>query len=385
MTLSIRKYFATSKDHLDLNIFFPLFLILTLIALVHSLQSYYTLPPGTASGSVLYYTLLSKLIYYWYFSLLALVIQYYSKWIRLSRQTIVRWLFIHLTTLALSFFVHEMLSLGTDKLIGGVKLKATLWYILFNNPSVWIEMLVYILFLLTFTLIEYRKMSQENEIRCAQLEVQLIRSKLQEIRNKIQPTFLFNTLQTILELVRLQRNKDANHVLSLLSDFLRTTVYDNERDEITLEEELRFLNQYLEIEKVRSVHTFNVHENLEQRVLNAVVPNFILQPIVEEIVYQNTGWEMTHHEISIEASKAGDQLEVIIEDLGKENAERMVDKKENGVLFDITKERLSHLYGKRQSLTVQWQPERGVQVKIQIPFKEMIVESEETFIVESAS
>ena len=384
MTLPIRKYFAFSKDHLDLNIFLPLFFILTLIALVHSLQSFYTLQTGNASGSVLFTILLSKLIYYWYFSLVAFVIQYHSKWIRLSRQTFVRWLFIHLTTLALSFFVHELLSLSTGRLIGGIRLKATLWYIVFNNPSVWIEMLVYILFLLTFTLIEYRKMSQENEIRCAQLEVQLIRSKLQEIRNKIHPSFLFNTRQTIQECVRLQSNKDANHILSLLSDFLRTTVYDNERDEITLEEELRFLNQYLEIQKVRSVHTLNVHEDIEQGVLNAIVPNFILQPIVEEIVYQNTGRDMTQHEISIKAGKDGGQLEIMIQDLGMENAGSSADKKENRVLFDITKERLSHLYGERQSLTVQWQQERGVQVNIQIPFKEMTVESEETFIVESA-
>jgi LytS/YehU family sensor histidine kinase len=93
---------------------------------------------------------------------------------------------------------------------------------------------------------------------------------------------------------------------------------------------------------------------------------------------------MIHHEISIKAGKTGDQLEVMIEELEMEHAENLVDKKENGVLFDITKERLSHLYGERQSMTVQWQPAGGVQVKIQIPFREMIVESEETFIVESA-
>ena len=93
---------------------------------------------------------------------------------------------------------------------------------------------------------------------------------------------------------------------------------------------------------------------------------------------------MTHHEITIKAGKTGDQLEVMIEDLGIENVKKLVDKKENGVLFDITKERLSHLYGERQSITVQRQQAGGVQVKIQIPFKEMIVEPEETLIVESA-
>jgi LytS/YehU family sensor histidine kinase len=277
-----------------------------------------------------------------------------------------------------------MLSLGVDSLIWGTKLKATIWYVLLNNPSVWIETFVYILFLLSFSLLEYRKISQENEIRCSQLEVQLIRSKLQEIRSKIQPTFLFNTLQTILALIRTHRNKDANHILSLLSDFLRTTVYDNERDEISLEEEVRFLNQYLEIEKVRANHTFFVREDIERRVAKAIVPNFILQPIVEELVYRNSGRDVLQHEIIIRAYKVGEQLEVLIEDQGMESPARFMNEKKDGIVLDITKERLSHLYGDHQNLTVHLSQEGGTLVKIRIPFKEMIVESEGAFVVESA-
>lgn len=296
MTISVRKNIASFKALLDFNIFIPLFLILTLIAMVYSFQVYYTVQTGAASPSILLRILLSKLIYCWYFSFLALVVQWHSKRIRFARKIFGRWFLIHLITLVISFFIHEMFSLGVDTLIWGTKLKATLWYVLLNNPSVWIETLVYILFLLSFSLLEYRKISQENEVRCSQLEVQLIRSKLQEIRSKIQPTFLFNTLQTILVLIRTHRNKDANHILSLLSDFLRTTVYDNERDEISLEEEVRFLNQYLEIEKVRSSHTLYIHEDIERSVAKAIVPNFILQPIVEELVYRNPERDVLQHE-----------------------------------------------------------------------------------------
>jgi LytS/YehU family sensor histidine kinase len=227
-------------------------------------------------------------------------------------------------------------------------------------------------------------MSQENEIRCSQLEVQLIRSKLQEIRSKIQPTFLFNTLQTILELIRQHRNKDANHILTLLSDFLRTTVYDNERDEITLEEELQFLNQYVEIEKVRLNRSFNVQEDIERDVLNAVVPNFILQPIVEELVYRNTGRAIPKHELNIRAYKFHELLEIIIEEHGRDTTENRVGEEGNGVVLDITKERLSHLYGEQQKLIVHLNQEGGALVRIRIPYKEVNVESEGTLAVESA-
>jgi two-component system, LytTR family, sensor kinase len=237
---------------------------------------------------------------------------------------------------------------------------------------------------LSFSLLEFRRISKENETRCSQLEEQLIRSKLQEIRSKIQPTFLFNTLQTILELIRTHRNKDANQILSLLSDFLRTTVYDNERDEITLEEEVHFLNQYLEIENVRSSRTFTVHEEIERNVSDAIVPNFILQPIVEELIYRNAVPGTPRHEISIKAYKADGLLEMMIEDRGMKTNGTSSGEELEGVVFDITKERLSHLYGNRQNLTVQLNQNGGALVKIRIPYKEMIVESEGTLIVEGA-
>jgi two-component system, LytTR family, sensor kinase len=384
MTISLRKHIASSRAHLDLNVFIPLFLILTLIALVISIQAYSRIHTETASLPILFHILLSKLIYCWYFSVLALVVLWHSKHMQLTKKTFVRWFLIHLTTLMVSFFIHEMLTLGADALIWGTKPKATFMYVLFNNPSVWIETLVYILFLLSFSLIEYRRISQENEIRCTQLEVQLVRSKLQEIRSKIQPTFLFNTLQSILTLIHAHRNKDANHILTLLSDFLRTTVYDTRRDEITLEEEMRFLNQYLEIEKVRSSHTFNVHEDIERNVSNAIVPNFILQPIVEELVYRNPGLDTPQHEIIIKANKAGKQLEVMIEDRRLKAAGNSIGEDEKGIVLDITKERLSQLYKDQQSLTVQMNQEGGALVKIRIPLREMIVESEGVFLVESA-
>ena len=383
MTVSLRKNVVSSKAHLDLNIFIPLFLILTLIALVNSFQAYYNIHAGAASLLILIRILLSKLVYSWYFSILALVVQWHSKRIQLTRKTFIQWFLVHLATLIVSFFIHEMLSLGAETLIWGTKSKATLWYVLFNNPSVWIETLAYILFLLSFSLIEYRRKSQENEMRCSQLEIQLIRLKLQEIRNKIKPTFLFNTLQTILTLVHTHRNKDANHILSLLSDFLRTTVYDDERDEITLEEEMRFLNQYLEIEKVRSNHIFNVHEDIEQCVSNAMVPNFILQPIVEELVYRNTVQESARHEFIIKAYKVGEQLEVMIVDDGMEPVESSIGEGKKGIVLDITKERLWHLYGDQQNITVQLSQEGRALVKIRIPFREMIVDSEGTLVAEN--
>jgi len=72
----------------------------------------------------------------------------------------------------------------------------------------------------------------------------------------------------------------------------------------------------------------------------------------------------------------------MIEDQGRETPARFMNEKKDGIVLDITRERLSHLYGDHENLTVQLSQEGGTLVKIRIPFKEMIVESEGAFIVE---
>jgi LytS/YehU family sensor histidine kinase len=74
----------------------------------------------------------------------------------------------------------------------------------------------------------------------------------------------------------------------------------------------------------------------------------------------------------------------MIEDQGMESIASPMNEEEEGIVLDITKERLSHLYGDHQNLIVKLSQEGGALVKIRIPFKEMVVESEETFVVESA-
>ena len=74
----------------------------------------------------------------------------------------------------------------------------------------------------------------------------------------------------------------------------------------------------------------------------------------------------------------------MIEDHGIETTGSLIGKEEKGIVLDITKERLLHLYGDQQNLTVQLTREGGVLVKIRVPFREMNIESEGTLVVESA-
>jgi two-component system LytT family sensor kinase len=384
MNTKVGKYLALSDYKIDVNLFAPISLVLTLIALISSMQAFYQLPSTDQSTVRLFQISAPKMIYWWYFVVMAYVVQMLSKRILFERGNVIRWPVIHAFTLTLSFMLHETISLWTEKIILGRDITTSLIFIVFNNPSVWIEILVYTLFLLMFYLIEYRRINRENEIKCSQLEARLIKSKLQELRSKIHPQFLFNTLRTISNLVQKQRNRDANYILSVLSDFLRTTVYDAEREEITLEEELRFLNQYLEIENIRSKDSITVSEDIDKGVLSAAVPNYILQPIVDDLVYRTKGDIEIPCNISIRIRRQGTDLEILIENTGIGEQEYSSEDVKDRALLSFIEERLSQLYGEAQDLVLSYDKEAGVMVKIRIPFQIKETESEVMYALEKS-
>jgi sensor histidine kinase YesM len=379
-----QKNIAASKSQLDLNLYVPLIMILTLIAVINSLQAFYLFTTGVHSIDTFLRIGITQILYWWYFILIAYVVQWLSQRIVLKRKTLFKWFVVHITILALSFFTHQTVILFTDRLLLGEGKTASLVFILFNNPSVWIEIFAYVLFLLTFYLIEYRRINRENEIKCSQLEAELIKSKLQELRSKIHPQFLFNTLHTISELVKKRRNKDANHILNVLSDFLRTTIYDAEREEITLEEELNFLNQYLEIENVRSNNTFGVKEEIDREVVDAIVPNFILQPIVEEIAGRISVRGNSSRRITLKAKKEGEILDLTIEGKSSKTHNEQEGHRKDRTVLNITKDRLRQLYGDKQTCTVSDDLNTGILVRIRIPFHEKKTETEVTCITENS-
>lgn len=249
MNASFAQRLSGARSRFDTSLFMPLALVLTLIAVLHALQTFSATHHATLGA--LPAILVSKLMYYWYFVLLAFVIQRHSRRVVFTRRTAFAWSAVHTATLVCSFLIHESLSVAIEGFVRGMPPPSSLVVLLFNNPAVWMEIFVYVIFLLVFSLLEFQRINRENELRCMQLEARLTKTKLQELRNNIQPAFLVTTLLSILSLVRERRNHDANHVLSLLSDFLRATVYDNDRDESTIEGEMHRLTTFIETEIVR--------------------------------------------------------------------------------------------------------------------------------------
>lgn len=136
----------------------------------------------------------------------------------------------------------------------------------------------------------YRKFREREKeaaaltLRASQLESQLVRAQLQSLRMQLNPHFLFNTLHSIAGLVRENEKQAAIKMIAGLGDLLRQTLDHPNAQEVTLKEELEFIEKYLDIEQIRFQDRLRVHVDVEADAYSGYVPYLILQPLVENAI-----------------------------------------------------------------------------------------------------
>lgn len=156
---------------------------------------------------------------------------------------------------------------------------------------------------------EEQKRMNEHKAEAEQMAKQ---AELYKLRQQLQPHFLFNSLNSISALTGSQPEK-ARHMIYQLSEFLRGTLKKDERQWNSLEEEMQYLQLYLEIEKVRFGHRLQTNIFCDEDALSLQLPAMLLQPIVENAIkfglYDTTGEVL----IKVEAKKINASLKVVVE------------------------------------------------------------------------
>ena len=127
--------------------------------------------------------------------------------------------------------------------------------------------------------LDYYRKYRERELLATRLEAQLAQAQLDSLRMQLHPHFLFNTLNSIVGLVRDNKNQAAVSMLVGLSDLLRHTLEHSSRQEVELREELSFIKLYLSIQEMRFSDRLRVEFDIDPRTAKALVPNLILQPV----------------------------------------------------------------------------------------------------------
>jgi two-component system, LytTR family, sensor kinase len=346
------------STHLLLRIF----AVLTLIAVVTVIQANYFLDNSTGSVHDLIRFFISKIAYYWYFLGLAVVVKKLAQKIPFVRSSVGRWGVTHFAVMTASFFLHQMLTLGIDRLVWGNTQKGSFAYLLFNNPAIWMEVLGYGTLLLVFSLNELQRVNDEKELRCSALEAQLMEARYEELRARLHPDFLFDTLDTMATLIMHDRHRAANTLLGLFSDFLRTTVYDRDQEERPLKNEIAFLKQYLAIENIRTEGALSIHEQVDDEGLNAMIPSFILQPLAEEFLRCTS--DSPGGSRAIEICIRSSSPTITMEMTGRDRTEGL---RRTVPSFDRLRDRLGQLYGARYQIhTNQCDDRIGVTLSLPI-------------------
>jgi LytS/YehU family sensor histidine kinase len=187
------------------------------------------------------------------------------------------------------------------------------------------------------------------------------------MKMQLQPHFLFNTLNAIMVLVRQQNSRAAEDMLSHLSDLLRCVLEDVEAQEVPLRRELHYLKLYLSIEQVRFPDRLRVEISADVAVQDAAVPQFALQPIVENAIRHGIGASGSAGRVAISARRVNDTLEIRVEDDGPGLA-RQIDSNEKGIGLANTRARLEQLYGSAARLTLQNAEGGGAAVTMILPY-----------------
>jgi two-component system, LytTR family, sensor kinase len=214
---------------------------------------------------------------------------------------------------------------------------------------------------------ERRQEALRLELRSSQLERQLTQAHLSALKMQLHPHFLFNTLNTIMVLVRQQKGREAEEMLARLSDLLRCVLEDVQAQEVPLTRELEYLQLYLSIEQVRFQDRLRVEVAADPEVLDAALPHMALQPIVENAIRHGIGRSSTAGSISITACRVNDSVEIKIQDDGPGLAANN-GTTGGGIGLANTRARLRELYGDAAGLKVENGERGGVVATMVLPF-----------------
>jgi len=224
-------------------------------------------------------------------------------------------------------------------------------------------MLVWFVILLVVYTLDYYRHLQEQVRRNAELQSALVQSQLNALKMKLQPHFLFNTLNSIAVLIQ-ENPVQATETLNRLSNLLRHVLQNIDDQFSTLDEEIAFTKQYLAIEQVRFGERLKIEYDLASGLGSQAVPALILQPLVENAVRHGIAQKSGAVLIRISATRDNGRLTLQVYDNGKGIQSG---RQKSGMGLIITQDRLQSLYENEYAMQIEKATEGGTLATLRIP------------------
>jgi len=230
------------------------------------------------------------------------------------------------------------------------------------------DLMGYTVIVLVYYFFERLRIAQAQQLAAAELQAKLAQAQLDNLRLQLQPHFLFNTLNTISS-VMYEDVPAADAMLTQLSDLLRLTLRTANSHEIPLAQELEITRLYLQIMQKRFESNLRVTYSVESELENSLVPQLILQPLVENSLRHGLKDDGAGIDISIAARRENGSLILAVSDtgagLGSQGAEAAMNR---GVGLANIRGRLEQLYGADQEFAIANRLAGGTEVTLRVPF-----------------
>lgn len=207
---------------------------------------------------------------------------------------------------------------------------------------------------------------RDREIQAAELRARLSAAQLEALAGQLHPHFLFNTLQGISTLMHRDASA-ADLMLSRLSELLRRTLNRGDRQEVPLREEMELLGHYVGIMEVRFGDRLVFDRQIDPAVEEALVPHFILQPLVENALQHGIARRGGRGRVEVRAEKRDASLRLTVRDDGPGDSTPTAPGP-HGIGLSNTRLRLRQLYGARQRLELAPLENGGMEATLELPF-----------------
>lgn len=357
-----------------------LFLGATILGLLTSAQHFIVMQrEADPSWRTIQHALNREMPFWYLWVLMSPVVVWAVQRLPLVRERLVTSIPAHVVLAIGCILVHAALVLAWYRLTGWPVQNGPFWEVYRGGVlfRVTLGLLAYAILLGTIFAVRYYDRFREREWAAAALTLQLSEARVQALRMQLNPHFLFNTLNTVSMLVRQQANSHAVRMLAGLSGILRYVLDETAAAEVPLQQELDFIERYLAIEQTRFPDRLQVTIDAAPGTLDALVPNLILQPLVENAIRHGIARRAAAGQLEITAVRQGNRLVLAIRDDGPglyASPETVtpsggVPVTGSGIGLSNTRTRLEQMYGPGGTLTLESPPSGGTTATVTLPYR----------------
>ncbi len=354
-------YFNKKSSYYHLQLI--LFVVLVFISLAVALQHYFIIEQNSNQHYSLLWHIPFNIFYwlYWFFiaPLIFLVVKKYSK------NKFLDYFALYFVAPIILVSIHQILSAVVINLVlDYLDIRTLIYRRILRNQWLWVDIVIYFIIEAGIYIVENLEENKKEEIKLSQLNNSITETQINILRSQIHPHFLFNTFNTLSTLILKNDRETTLSLINRIKELLSRSFKENNNTLILIREELEFVKNYLEIEKLRFGEKLSVETHININTENMLIPNFILQPLVENSIRHGIAKNPENGIIQINITDENNYLIISVEDNGKGLDDN---KTEKGLGLKIIKNQLEYYYENKYDFELMKSKLGGLKVMMKIP------------------